>query len=133
MTNKEKNEVVINDLTERFIEAVEMLVSRGIKASYKEISDELEWNEAALSSVRKRRINVPNKYIKTFEKVYKIPIITNIANEDIQNRLLRIEATLEVYGISIAGLKAKKIEDFEDRFSELQKLISEAVKRRKGI
>lgn len=49
---------------------------------------------------------------------------------DVQSRLLRIEANLEVFQISIAGLKSKKIEDFDQRFSELQTLIEAAVKRR---
>lgn len=61
-----------------------------------------------------------------------VPDITQIDDKDIQSRLLRIEANLEVFQIAIAGLKAKKSEDFGQKFSELQTLIEEAVMRRKG-
>lgn len=55
---------------------------------------------------------------------------TRIESRDIQSRLLRIEANLEVFQIAIASLKAKRNEDFGQKFSELQTLIEEAVKRR---
>lgn len=131
MEKKERKKVVITGVTKRFIESVENLIDSELEPSYKVIADKIGWTEASISSVRALRINVPNKYVKTFEEVYKIPIITKIDDNDIQNRLLRIESTLEVFLIAIAGLKAKRKEDFDNKFSELQKLISEAVKRRK--
>lgn len=114
-----------------FIEAVQTLVSNKQVKSVREIADRINWSEAAVSNVKAGIINVPLKYIKNFEKEFNIPILTSIENNDIQNRLLRIEATLETFQIQIATLKSKTKEDFPERFSELQILISKAVMRRK--
>lgn len=59
-------------------------------------------------------------------------LIKDINPKDIQSRLLRIEANLEVIQVAIAGLKSKNKEDFAQRFSELQTLIEQAVRRRLG-
>lgn len=131
MDKKQGKEFIQNDITKRFIEASKTLVDSHSVKNSKEIVDAIGWTEASMSSVKAGIINVPLKYIKTFEGIYKIPIITQIADKDIQSRLLRIEAHLEVFQISIAGLKSKKPEDFDQKFSELQTLISEAVRRRK--
>lgn len=130
MGKKDAKQFVQNDISKKFIDVAKTLVDSHSVKNYKEIVDAIGWTEASISSVKAGTINVPLKYIKTFEEVYKIPIITKIADKDIQSRLIRIEAHLEVFQISIAGLKSKKPEDFDQRFSELQKLISEAVMRR---
>lgn len=126
----ERKKVEITGVTKRFIKAVETLINSKIEPNYKAVADKIGWTEASISSARKLRINVPFKYIKTFEKIYKIPIIA-INDNDIQNRLLRIEANLEVFQVAIAGLRAKKTEDFDRKFSELQTLIEEAVMRKR--
>lgn len=131
MDNNTKKKVTITEVTKRFTGEVERLVNKGLAANYKEIAEKINWTEASISSVRKQRINIPNKYVKTFEEVYKIPIL-DIPNDDIQNRLLRIEANLEVFQVAIASLKVKKTGDFEQRFFELQQLIEEAVIRRRS-
>lgn len=129
---QKKPKIFIQDKeSKNFIEAVQTLVSNKEVKGAREIADRIGWSEAAISNVKAGIINIPLKYIKTFEKEFSIPILTSIENSDIQNRLLRIEANIEVFQIAIAGLKAKKTEDFEDKFSELQTLISKAVKRRK--
>lgn len=65
------------------------------------------------------------------ENLYEIIVSKKATSkEDFEMRLIRIEANLEVFQIAIAGLKAKRKEDFSRRFSELQSLIEEAYKRR---
>lgn len=131
MEKKDPAIFVQNDISKRFIDACKRLVDNHLEDNYRAIADSIEWTESSISSVRGGRINVPIKYAKAFEKHYKISIISPIENEDVQNRLLRIEANIEVFQVAIAGLKSKRTEDFDQRFSELQTLIEEAVKRRK--
>lgn len=120
-----------SEKTKSFIREVNNLVELGEVKDYATIVRALDWDETLMSNVRNGRRNVPPDIYKKFTKIYNIEETNPINNKlNVESRLLRIEATLEILTIQQAMTKAKNKEDFPQQFSELQRLIEEAYRRR---
>lgn len=130
---------VQNALTKKFLETVESLIKEGVVEDYNTLADSLGWNKTSMSNAKQGRINVPSKYIKSLENKYKVVLISSTQQDfmgNIEERLLRAEAHLEVYESAIAGLlansKTKDKAEFMEKVGALRTRVSEVVNRRKG-
>ncbi len=63
--------MIISERTKMFNKVVETLINKGIAGNYKAIADTIGWTETGLSNARNGRINIPEKYLKSFQEIYK--------------------------------------------------------------
>lgn len=125
---------------EVFQKAIKWLIYEGKIKTDKDIAGAVGLDKSTVSTYLSGSKKASKNFVEKFEGAFKLslhdfeeklPDTGKAAT--IEARLLRLEANAEVFQIAIAGLKAKKTDDFGQRFSELQALIEEAVKRRSKL
>jgi transcriptional regulator with XRE-family HTH domain len=104
-----------------------------LKLSKLEMAAKLGISDQLLGLYERGERNPKTKFYLKWKEVFNDDLLqTNVSNETVESRLLRLEANAEVFQVAIAAMRAKRKEDFPQRFSELQTLIEEAVRRRAG-
>ncbi len=128
--------------------AIAYLKSAGIIKRDAEIAEKMEMSKGTLSAYVTGTTRPSKKFVEKFENLFSVKIddfnslatleearvkFSSNLNQSIsehEERLLRVEAHLEVFESAIAGLLSKDHSDFLNKVGELRKAVQEAVNRR---
>lgn len=123
--------------------AVKYLRGKKIFSKDKELAERMGNSAGTISNYTNGKSPASPQFLESFETTFKIKLSDfsedNIKGGDAdlaelvaghEERLLRIEAHLEVFKSTIAGLMTKDGQEFAEKFELLQGLVEKAVGRR---